>query len=230
MYSKLKKLHFAILVASAIIMLIAVYMAFIYTPAHEIMGDVQRIFYFHVATAWVSYLAFFVVFLCCIMYLKSGVRKWDTTALSSAEVGVLFCTFAIITGSLWAKAVWGVYWRLEDTKLTVTFILWLIYVSYLVLRSRTETLEKRARLAAVFGIVGFFCVPLSFFASRIWVQYHPTVIATERGSLQPVMGYALLVAVCAFTLFYLYVLIKRIELENLLTRAETLKEIIYGRI
>jgi heme exporter protein C len=209
-------------------MMIAVYLAVIHTPPHDVMGDVQRIFYFHVPAAWVGYLAFFFVFASSILYLKTNNRLWDHIAIGSAEIGVMFTTLAIVTGPLWAKAIWGVYWYWEDLKLFMTLVLWLIFLAYLALRSATASSEHRARLAAVFGIIGFLCVPLSFVANRIWRQYHPTVIASSEGSLQPIMAFALVVGVIAFTLLYFYLLIMRVDLEILTLKIEEYKEQIGG--
>lgn len=221
-----------IMVLSIILIFFALYMAFIYAPSVDDVGwsapKAQRIFYFHVASAWVSYLAFGVVFVASILYLKTNTRKWDMVALSSAEIGVLFCTLAIVTGPIWAKAEWGDYWRWEDVKLFMTLVLWLIFLAYLALRSGTADSEQAGRLAAVFGILGFFCVPLSFAANRIWAQFHPTVVASDQGSIQPMMTHALIVAVIAFSVFYVYLLIMRFELEQLNHKIEDLKESVGG--
>jgi heme exporter protein C len=207
-------------------------MAFIYAPQVPDQGWTaplaQKIFYFHVASAWVSYLAFGIVFITSLLFLYKNDIKWDIIALSSAEIGVLFCTLAIVTGPIWAKAEWLVYWRWEDLKLFMTLVLWLIFLAYLALRSGVVSSDRSSRLAAVFGIIGFFCVPLSFAANRIWQTLHPTVIATERGSLQPSMTLALIVAVIAFSFLFFYILIKRIELEKMNLKVEDLKEMLGG--
>jgi heme exporter protein C len=221
-----------LLITSIFFVIYALYLAFIYAPKVPDFGwaapNAQKIFYFHVASAWVSYLAFGIVFVCSIIFLKTNNRKWDIIALSSAEIGVLFCTLAIVTGPIWAKAEWGEYWRWEDLKLFMTLVLWLIYIAYLALRSGVSSSEQSGRLAAVFGILGFVCVPLSFAANRIWAQFHPTVIAAEEqgGSLQTSMLIALIIAVIAFSFFYFYLLLKRVELENMNLKIEELKEII----
>jgi heme exporter protein C len=228
-----------LLIISLIMIIILTYVALIYTP---IIGEPdddpdtpvmsapksQKIFYFHVPVAWVSYLAFGIVFISSIIYLTTNSRKWDIIAYSSAEIGVVFCTLAIVTGPIWAKAEWGVYWQWEDLKLFITLILWLIFISYLALRSALSKSEQSARLAAVFGILGFFCVPLSFAANRIWNQIHPTVVATSEGSMQPVVGQALLIGVITFTIMFIYILFKRIELEKLSIKVEELKELVGG--
>jgi len=209
--------------------LISIYLALVYTPSHETMGDVQRIFYFHVASAWISYLAFGVTFVAGLLYLKSKDLKWDTVAYGSAEVGIIFCTLAIITGSLWGKAAWGVFWRWEDLKLFITLVLWLVFIAYLALRANAKSRISKANLSAVFGIIGFICVPLSFAANRIWQQYHPTVIATSRGGLQASMAFALVVAVFAFTFLYVYLLLARVSIEKMRETIEEIKQQIGGR-
>jgi len=143
------KSNFKILILgiAVILMLLSIYLVFIYTPPHETMGDVQRIFYFHVASAWVSYLAFGVTFVGGVIYLKTKDLKMDTVALISAEIGVIFCTIAIISGSLWAGAVWRVYWRWEDIKLFITLVLWLVFIAYLALRANKSSDFSPAFLA-----------------------------------------------------------------------------------
>jgi heme exporter protein C len=229
----LKEIKRILLLSSLVITLISIYLALIYTPTVKkadgwVAPLAQKIFYFHVPSAWVAYLAFGVVFVCSILYLKTNSRKWDIIAYSSAEIGVVFCTLAIITGPIWARAEWGVYWQWEDLKLFMTLVLWLIFLAYIALRAEGGATEHSARLGAVFGIIGFVCVPLSFAANRIWVQTHPTVIATSRGSVQAPMMMALMVAVIAFTLLYFYILMERIDLEKLSIRIEELKEEIGG--
>ncbi|UCF50122.1 MAG: cytochrome c biogenesis protein CcsA [Thermoplasmatales archaeon] len=211
-----------------ILILISIYLAFIYTPTHTTMGDVQRIFYFHVASAWLSYLAFGVTFVTGIFYLKSKDFKWDKIAFASAEIGIVFCTLAITTGPLWGKAVWGAFWRWEDLKLFITLVLWLIFIAYLALRANAKSKVSKANLSAVFGIIGFICVPLSFAANRIWQQYHPTVIATSEGSLQSSMGMALGISVIAFTFLYIYLLISKVEIDTMREIIEEIKQKVGG--
>lgn len=209
---------------AAVLTFIGIYLAFIYAPTHTRMGDVQRIFYFHVASAWVSYLAFGITFIGSVFYLKSKKMSWDTLAFASAEIGVVFCTLAIITGSLWAKSVWNVFWRWEDMKLFMTLVLWLIFIAYLALRTNSQPGKKRANLSAVFGILGFLCVPMSFAANRIWTQSHPTVIATSSGSLQGSMVLSLVTAVFAFTFLYLSILLIKLDMENMRESIDEIKQ------
>jgi len=222
-YIKLILLGLAIL-----FMLVSIYLAFIYTPAHETMGDVQRIFYFHVSSAWISYLAFGITFIAGLFYLKSQEFKWDSIAFISVEIGLIFCTIAIITGALWAEAVWGVFWIWEDMKLFLTLVLWLIYIAYLALRTNAKSKQSKAKLGAIFGIIGFICVPFSFAANRIWQQYHPTVIASSRGGLQASMTFALIISVISFTILYLYLMLVKIENEKIKDTIEEIKQQIGG--
>lgn len=226
-----KRVETVFLILAFVFVLLAIYTALIYTPVLDEEGwfapKAQKIFYFHVPAAWVSFLAFGVVFIMSILYLKTSSRKWDVVAYSSAEIGVVFCTLAIVTGPIWGKAEWGVYWRWEDTKLTITFILWLIYIAYLILRGGTES-EDKARLAAVFGIIGFVCVPLSFISSRIWQSMHPNVVATSEGSMSFETGIGLLVGVIAFTFLYIFILRKRINIQEMSSKIDELKEKIGG--
>jgi heme exporter protein C len=221
-------LKVVILGLAVILTLISIYLALIYAPSHETEGDVQRIFYFHVASAWVSYLAFGITFVAGLLYLKSKNLKWDTIAFSSAEIGIIFCTLGIVTGSLWAGAEWGVFWRWEDIKLFITLVLWLVFIAYLALRANAKSRTSKANLSAVFGIIGIICIPLSFGANRIWQQYHPTVIATSKGGLQTSMAYALIVAVFAFTFLYIYLLLARVDIERMKETIEKIKQQVGG--
>jgi heme exporter protein C len=194
-------------------MVIALYMAFLYAPTEATMGDVQRIFYFHVPSAWIAFLAFGVVFVASIQWLRTRDMKWDAIAVSATEVGVAFCTVALITGSIWAKPTWGTWWD-WDPRLTTTLVLWLIYVSYIMLRSMVENPARRASLAAVVGIVGFIDVPIVFFSIRLWRTIHPVVITSDSTGMPTSMLVTLLVCLAAFTLLFVHVLTIRLRLEQ----------------
>ena len=210
---------------SAALVLNGILLAFIVVPPHAEMGDVQRIFYFHVASAWIAYVAFSVTFITSILYMRTKDFKWDNWAVSSAEIGVVFTTLAILTGPMWAKAVWGVYWRWDDLKLLMTLVLWLVFIAYIVLRANVLSRRTKATLAAVFSVIGMLCVPLSFAANRIWTQYHPTVIASEQGEIVTAgMVPALIVAVFAMTFLYIALLLLRVEIATLQDRADELKQ------
>jgi heme exporter protein C len=210
---------------SAVLVLFGILMAFLLVPPHAIMGDIQRIFYFHVASAWIAYVAFSVTFVASMMYMRTKEYRWDNWAVSSAEIGVVFTTLAITTGPMWAKAWWGVFWRWEDLKLLMTLVLWLVFIAYLALRANVSSRRTKASLAAVFSIIGIACIPLSFAANRIWTQYHPTVIASEQGEIVTSgMVPALIVAVFAMTFLYIGLLLTRVEIARLQDRVDELKQ------
>jgi heme exporter protein C len=208
--------------ASAIVMVVALYMVFVYAPMEQTMGDMQRIFYFHVSSAWVGFFAFFVTLIASIAYLWKGTRKWDIVALSSVEVGVTFMTMAIISGSIWAKVAWNVWWT-WDPRLTTSTILWLIYVSYLMLRNAIDEEARRARFAAVYGIVGFVSVPITFMAIRWWRTIHPVILDSGGFHLAPPMVTTLMFCIGAFTLLYFTLLVHRMHLDQLADEVEELK-------
>lgn len=195
-----------------VIIAIALYMAIWYAPREATMGDAQRIFYFHVPSAWIGFFAFFIVFVSSVIYLIKGTRKWDALALSAAEIGVVFTTLVLLTGPIWAKAAWGAFW-VWDARLTTTLILWFIYIGYLTLRSTVDDARK-ARLAAVLGIVGFLDVPVIYLSVTIWRTMHPTLVINESGGLAPAMTQTLMVALAAFTLLFTLLLVARVRLEQ----------------
>lgn len=194
-----------------LVIAIALYMALYYAPREATMGDAQRIFYFHVPSAWIGFLAFFIVFVSSVLYLLKGERKWDALALSAAEIGVVFTTLVLLTGPIWAKAAWGAFW-VWDARLTTTLILWFIYIGYLTLRSTVDDVRK-ARLAAVLGIVGFLDVPVIYLSVTIWRTMHPTLLISDSGGLAPTMLQTLMVALASFTLLFALLLVARIRLE-----------------
>ncbi len=193
--------------------LIALGMVFIYAPRETTMGDVQRIFYFHVSSAWVGFFAFFVTCLAGIMYLARGERRWDVVAVSSVEIGLTFITMTVITGSLWARPTWGTYWTWEP-RLTISAVQLLIYISYVMLRTAIDSPERKARFAAVYGIVAFVTVPLSWFAIRWWRTIHPDVLTGGEGmALSSSMVQTLLFSIATFTLLYATLMRQRVRLE-----------------
>jgi heme exporter protein C len=199
---------------SGVFVLTALGMAFIYAPRELTMGEVQRIFYFHVASAWVGFFAFFVTFLSGIGYLATGRRGGDIIGLSSVEVGLTFIAMTVVTGSLWAKPVWGTYWTWEP-RLTISAMQLLIYVAYGMLRASIDDSEQKARFAAVYGIVAFVTVPLSWFAIRWWRTIHPDILTGGEGmALTTRMVHTLLVSIVAFTTLYATLLRQRVRLES----------------
>ena len=212
--------------AATVGVLVAIYAAFGYAPTEAEMGPVQRIFYFHVASAWVAFLAFLVVFGAGVLYLRRRDAGLDYLAEASAELGVIFCSLALVTGSLWAKPIWGAWWT-WDPRLTTTLVLWLIYLSYLMIRKMIEEPGRRARFAAVFGIVGFADVPIVFMSIRWWRTMHPVVFSPGDVGLAPQMLVALLVAVGAFTLLYAYLLRLRVAVGRADAELAALRERLY---
>lgn len=192
-------------------MVAALYAIFFYAPTERTMGPVQRIFYIHVPSAGVAFTAFFLVFLASIIFLIKKERKWDLLAYSSAEIGLLYCTLVLITGPLWARPVWGTWWT-WDPRLTTTLVLWFIYVAYLMLRNAAGGSGKGARMAAVFGIVGFIDVPIVFMSIRWWRTIHPMVFERTRIGLEPPMLVTLIISLVAFLLFFAVIVRERYRL------------------
>ena len=206
---------------------------FIYVPTEKTEGVVQRIMYFHIPSAWLAFFAFFVVFLSSILFLWKKEREWDIYAQASAEVGTLFCSLVLITGPIWGKPIWGAWW-VWDARLTSTLVLWLIYVSYLMLRGQTEAGSMRARFAAVLGIVGFLDIPFIHFSVLWWRTFHPQpkVITTEglAKGMDPAMTVTLVISLGAFTLLYFLLMGQRIKIERMKDEVELLKrEKLYSR-
>ncbi len=170
---------------SLALMMTALYLVFVYVPTEKEMGIVQRIFYLMVPMGWLALLSFLVVFIGSILYLVKRKSKWDILAHSSAEIGIVFTTLALIAGSLWAKPIWGVWWSWEP-RLTATLVLWLIYIAYLMVRSFAPEESKGARFAAVVGIVGFIDIPIVMLATTLWRGIHPGAVIFQ-GGLEPSM-------------------------------------------
>jgi heme exporter protein C len=194
-------------------MLLALAAVFLYAPSEREMGDVQRIFYFHVPAAMTAFAAFFIVFIASIAYLNTRQARWDQIAIAAAELGVLFSTINLVTGPLWAKPVWGVYWRWEP-RLTTMLITFAMYVAYLMVRAYASgEANQMRRIAAVLGIVAFVNVPLVYYSVDLWApeqQLHP-----QRGiRIAPEMAQTKYLCYLAFGLLFFYLLRLRVELER----------------
>ena len=163
------------LVVVAAVMVATMYFIFMFAPTERESGHVQRIMYIHVPMAWLAFLAFFIVFFGSVMYLWKRREKWDDLASSAAELGIIFTTLVLITGPIWAKPTWGVWWT-WDARLTSTLVLWLIYVGYLMLRAYSANRSQGARFSAVLGIVGFIDVPIVYFAVDWWRTQHQRLV------------------------------------------------------
>lgn len=208
--------------ATLVLMLGALYAIFIYAPLEKIMLEVQKIFYVHVGVAWNAFLAFFIVFVCSIAFLRTRHGQWDRWAAASAEIGVLFTTLVLITGPIWGRAAWNTWWTWEP-RLTTTLILWFIYVAYLIIRAAVPEVQRRSVLAAVFGIIGFIDVPIVYLSVQWWGS-HPIVLGPQGGGLHPAMLIALIITVLAFTSLYLYLMIKNVAIQEAREEVDKLKE------
>jgi heme exporter protein C len=207
---------------------VALYMVFVYAPTEAVMGQVQRVFYFHVAAGWVGALAFLVTAVSGAIYLARSDRKWDRVAVSSVEIGVVFTLINIISGSIWARPIWNTWWTWDPRLVTAT-VMELVYVAYMLLRQGIEDPDRRARFAGVYGIVGFLSVPLTFLSIRLFRTIHPVVIGNSDPGAQgafdmtPHMLQAFMFSLFTFTFVYATLLWHRIRLENLHEHLEELK-------
>jgi heme exporter protein C len=190
-------------------------MALVWAPPDAVQGEVQRVMYVHVPSAWTAYLAFVVVFLASMAWLWARRHVFDAVAVASAEIGVLFTGLALVTGSIWAKPTWGVWWTWEPRLLT-TAVMFVMYVGYLLLRSLSADVEGRATRAAVIGIVAVVNVPIVHLSVTWMNALHqlPTVLRPGGPSLDGRMLAALVVSVLAFTLIYAWLMVERVALER----------------
>lgn len=197
-------------------MTLALYAGLVYAPTERVQGDVQRIFYVHLPLAWDAYLAFLVVFVASIAYLWKRHLWWDALARASAEVGLVFTTLVLLTGSLWARPIWGTWWS-WDARLTTSLILWFIYVGYLMLRTTVADEQRAARYSAVVGIVGFVDVPIIHQSVVWWRTLHPeSVVLASGGPAMPTsMLVSLGVSLLAFTLLYALLMLLRVRTQLL---------------
>jgi len=190
-------------------------------PADALQGDVQRIMYIHVPSAWLAYVAFAVTLAAGLLFLRGGDLRYDRVAAASAEIGLVFTGITIVTGSIWGKATWGKWWD-WDPRLTTTAILFVIYAGYLLLRQSLVDRRRRARLAAIFGTIGFLNVPVVHFSVLWWRSLHqaPTVIQPGDPTIDHLLLIELIASVLSFTLVYLWLLRRRVDLESVRDSAE----------
>jgi heme exporter protein C len=201
--------------AAAVILAVGLYLGLVAAPPDAVMGEVQRIMYLHVPSIMTAYVAFFVVFCASLLFLWRRDLRFDAVAVSSAEIGVVFTGITLATGSIWGKPTWGVWWT-WDARLTLTAILFTIYVGYLMLRSFAEDPQAGARYGAVLAIIGFLDIPLNHFAVYWWRTLHqPSSLLRPGGpSVARTMLVPLLVNMLGMLLLYAYFLVRRIELER----------------
>jgi len=211
-----------LLVITTIMMLFGLWMVFVYAPRERVMGEIQRIFYFHVASAWLAMFAFLVVFIFSIMFLWKGELRYDRIAVASAEIGVVFTTIVLVTGSLWARPIWNTWWT-WDPRLTSALILWIMYLTYLILRGNLPESQKKLQFSAVYAIVAFLDVPIVFFSIRWWRTIHPVVISSKGMNLAPEMIVTMAVSCVAFTFLYFLLLRFKLRIINLEDELNTIK-------
>ncbi|GAB7080777.1 cytochrome c biogenesis protein [Megalodesulfovibrio paquesii] len=201
------------------------WLIWVYAPVEATLGPVQKIFYVHMPLAGWSMLSFAVTFVASILYLMKKNLRYDLLAGASAELGVLFSGLALITGSIWGRISWNVWWT-WDPRLTTTLIMWFIYAAYLLVRGLEMPRARKATVAAVLGVVAFLDVPLVFLSARLWRSVHPAVFASKEGGLTSEMTTTVLVCVAAWFFVWLCLLEMRRQLlrqqERLLTLQQTM--------
>ncbi|HSQ16705.1 MAG TPA: cytochrome c biogenesis protein CcsA [Anaerolineales bacterium] len=213
---------------TVVLFVIAVGMVFFYAPTEATMGQVQRVFYFHVATAWVGMLGFLVAAIVGVIYLIRKEHRWDIAGLAAVEISLVFFFIAIVSGSIWARPTWGTWWT-WDPRLTTATIVELVYAAYLLLRSGIEDPDRRARFGAVYSILGFLSVPLTFVSIRLLRTIHPVVIgggnANADGdfSMTPKMLQTFMFSLFVFSVIFVDLLWHRIRLGRLADKVEQLR-------
>ena len=198
-------------------MLVTIYMVFMWVPTEQNLGVSQRIFYFHVPLGWIGMVSIFVVGIASVIHLLTKKNLWDAIAYSAAELGVIFATLILITGAVWAKPVWGVWWS-WDPKLTTTLILWFVYVGYLMVRSFSPGGSQGRRYASVVALLGAIDAPIIYLASIWWRTAHPNLnigpLAESDSDLDSKMLITFFVSLITFTIFYVYVMLERIQMRK----------------
>jgi heme exporter protein C len=213
---------------TALLVVISLYAVFVFAPTEQLMGHVQRIFYYHVASAWVGFLAFLVACVAGLLYLGSRRPAWDMVTAASVEIGLLFSTIALVAGALWARPVWNTWWT-WDPRLTTTLVMCLYYAATLMLRRLGGSEERNARVGAVLSVVGFVNVPIVFLAIRMWRTIHPVVFSTAGSTVAPRMLAALLASLLAFTAIYTCLLWIRLRVAQLARDIRALRQHSAGR-
>ncbi len=220
-------------IATIVMLVIATGMVFLYAPMEAVMGNVQRVFYFHVAAGWVGMLGFLVAAIAGIVYLRTGRREWDIASLSAVEIGMVFAFINVVTGAIWARPIWNTWWT-WDPRLTTATIMLLIYAAYLLLRQGIEDPDRRARFGAVYAIVGFLSVPLTFFSARLFRTIHPVVIGSNQPGAEgafdmtPLMLQTFMFSLLTFSIIFVDLLWHRIRLGKLADKVEQMKLKVMG--
>jgi len=215
-------------IVALITLLGATAMVFFYAPIEKVMGAVQKVFYFHVAAGWVGMLSFLFAAIAGILYLVKKTKIWDLVGVAAVEIGIVFIFINIVTGSIWARPIWNTWWT-WDPRLTTATIMELVYIAYLMLRQGIDDPERRARFGAVYAIIGFLSVPLTFFSIRIFRTIHPVVIAGSDPSavgtfdMTPTMFQTMMVSIVVFSILFIDLVWHRIRLGKLANQVDELK-------
>lgn len=221
---KFEVLRWLLFMMAGALVSIQLYMMFYFAPTEKYMGHVQRLMYIHVPSAFVAFLAFFIVFCAGVLYLLTRNRVWDHIAVSSAEIGVLFTTLTLITGSLWARPVWNSWWVWEDPRLITSLILWFIYIAYFMIRSSVQGEQRMRTFSAVFGIIGFIDVPIVYFSVKWWRTIHPKVIDGQGIHMPPDMAVTFVLSIISFISLYMVLLWYRTAYEQSKARVKQMAE------
>ena len=215
-------------IISLVLLAAAAYLALVYAPTEAVMGQVQRVFYFHIGTAWTALLGFLAAGIAGGIYLATKQQKWDIVEVAAVEISLVFFLITIVLGSIWARPVWNTWWT-WDPRLTTAAVTELIYIAYFMLRQGIEDPDRRARFGAVYTIVGAISAPITFFAIRLFRTIHPVVIggsnAGAEGTFSMVadMKVAFFFALFAFTVIFIDLIWNRILLGRLAAHVEELK-------
>ena len=215
-------------IVSVILFLVAVYMALVFAPLEAVMGWVQKVFYFHVATAWTGMMGFMVAGIAGILYLWKKDLKWDIVEVAAVEISLVFFGITIVMGSVWARPIWNTWWT-WDPRLTTAAITMLVYAAYMMLRQGIEEPERRARFGAVYTILGFVAVPITFISIRLLRTIHPVVVGKGAGSgdgsfaMTGDMRTAFFFSLFVFTVLFVDFMWHRVRMGQLVAKVEQLR-------
>ncbi len=214
-------------IVTILLFITAVSLVFLYAPLEAVMGQVQRVFYFHVANAWVGMLGFLVAAIAGVAFLRSSDKKWDIVGLAAVEISFVFFFIAIVSGSIWARGSWGTWWT-WDPRLTTAAIVELVYAAYFMLRQGVEDPDRRARYGAIYAALSFISVPITFISIRILRTIHPVLFggdAAGTGSFEMTskMLVTFMFSLLTFSFIFADLLWQRIRLGKLAEKAETLR-------
>lgn len=226
-------------VAAVAMILISLLTIFFYAPTEVTMGNVQRIFYYHVGSAWVAAVAFFIALVSGVAYLRNPARIWDTVAMGSVEIGLVFTSMTIVAGSVWGRPAWNTWW-IWSPRLTSITVLWLVYAAYFMLRGAIDDDERRGRFAAVYVIAGFVTVLITYLSIRLLRDIHPVLIGEASEAAQGLQEFSgidsgrmvisLNIAVLTFSVLYVAWLANRLRLQRMIDEAAELKTRVMARL